>query len=500
LVAEHEVLAIGATGLPAQPAAAQDPTTAATGGVGWIGPREDAFRDRFRQLLLAVPTRDLPAGWQLAADLGQPAAPLLWDMVRAEKSNAARRLTVATAAIAAGGTNEDERVFAWLDNQKAMLEERVLAAMLMALGPRRQRAPSDYWSRCFGPDRTVEQILNIAARLASVRFPETAATAPSVLDDDPGVAAATAYAGLPIGAPLATRLWNLGDPPRHAELFWRGTMLAAAREAREGAPPGEVMLQRARRLSALAGQQHAAVRASAALLRMRANDQHTEGPRPEWRMLEIAAGSTQSARSLQGWLGPVPQPRDDEPQRLAVAYVLSRDPVEVVGDRSLWGTDARIRRHVAVALAWNLLGNSPAQPIDVDVPSLPEWGLVRWAAGGTLDDPTQIEDPQLQIAARVAAAGRMPREVMRGVLEEVMWKWGSHPGLGAWELERQLIRDLLLVGSNIGGGKYQPHVRPEQRYRAAGIGPDAVFFEIAVAWFDFSAQPRGAPPAEYRLR
>jgi hypothetical protein len=94
----------------------------------------------------------------------------------------------------------------------------------------------------------------------------------------------------------------------------------------------------------------------------------------------------------------------------------------------------------------------------------------------------------------------MPREVMRGVLEEVMWKWGSHPGLGAWELERQLIRDLLLVGSNIGGGKYQPHVRPEQRYRAAGIGPDAVFFEIAVAWFDFSAQPRGAPPAEYRLR
>jgi len=72
--------------------------------------------------------------------------------------------------------------------------------------------------------------------------------------------------------------------------------------------------------------------------------------------------------------------------------------------------------------------------------------------------------------------------------------------LAAWEQERLLLRDLLLVGSNLGGGKYLGHVRPEQRYRPTGIGPDDVFFDVAVPLFEFLAHPRSPMPPEHRLR
>lgn len=104
------------------------------------------------------------------------------------------------------------------------------------------------------------------------------------------------------------------------------------------------------------------------------------------------------------------------------------------------------------------------------------------------------------MGARLAAAGRLPAAAARRLFEETLWRWGSHPGLGAWEQERLLLRDVLLVGSHPGGGKYVPQVRPELRYRPAGLGPDDVFYDVAVALFDFLATPRGPVPAEYQLR
>lgn len=449
---------------------------------------------------MAVPTRDLATGWALAADLGRPVVPLLWDMMLAEGSNTGRRLVMLAAALTAGGANEDERLFAWLDRQKPMLEERVLAAMLLAHGPRRARPMAEFWPRILGPSRSPEQILAIGARLAAVRFPGADTEVPSTLDDDPGVAAATAYAGGTLSAPLAQRLWNLRAPERHAELFWRGAMLFGARQLAEGGQVQEPLLGRARELMALPGEQYAAVRAAAALFRARARDFRSEGARPDWRLLQIATSDTGGARALHTWLGPLPQPLDEDPLRLAVAYVLSRSSADVVADRATWSSDARIGKHVAVALAWRLLGEPSPQPIDVQLAEVPEWNLVRWATGAAMDPQARIEDPHLRTAAEVAAMGRMPREVMRTALEDALWRWGSHPGLSAHEQERLLIRDLLLVGSHPGGSKYVPHVRTEQRYRPAGIGPDDTFFDITVALFDFLARPRGPVPAEHRLR
>jgi len=481
-------------------ALAQQPVAVDAGEVGWIRGRDDRFRARFEQLLLAVPTRDLPQGWQLAADIGRPAVPLLWEMLQEERSNVGRRLVLLAAAMLAGGTAEDERLFAWLDRQKSMPEERVFAAMWMAHGPRRSRPVPGFWSRCQGPDKSPEQVLRLAVRMAAAQFPDAAAGFSSSVDDDAGLAAAAAYAGLPIATSVAARLWNLRTPERHAELFWRGAMLGAARTAGGGQKPNGEWTQRGRELMALPGDQHAAVRAAAALFRLRAGDLRLEGARPDWRLLQVAVAETAGARLLRNWLGPVPQPRDEEPTRLAVSYVLSRDPSEVVADRVSWAAVPRIRQHVAVALAWRLLGDVAGPPIDVEVPGVPEWVLVRWASGVAIDREVLLDDVPLQVAVRLAAAGRLPRPAMRDALEGALWRWGSHPGLGLWEHERLLLRDLLLVGSNTGGGKYVPHVRREQRYRPTGIGPDDVFFDVAVALHDFLSRPRLPIPPEHRLR
>lgn len=381
-----------------------------------------------------------------------------------------------------------------------MLEERVLAAMLLANGPRRARPVASFWSRCQGPDKTPEQVLSLAVRLAAARFPGSDVGVAANVDDDVGLAAAAAFAGLPIARSVAARLWNLRTPERHAELFWRGVMLGAARSAGEGAQPDADLVQRARELMALPGDQYAAVRAAAALFRLRAGDLRPEGLRPDWRLLQVATAESAGARALRSWLGPVPQPRDEEPMRLSVSYVLSREPSEVIADRHQWAAVARIRRQVALALAWRLLAEPVGAPIDVDVAGLPEWAFVRWASGVAIDREVSLEDPALQTAARLMAVGRMPREALRAAVEDALWRWGSHPGLCQWDHERLLFRDLLLVGSNTGGGKYTPQVPPVQRYRTSGIGPDDDFFTVAVALHEFLRRPRLPIPPEHRLR
>lgn len=484
-------LAIGALALLAQPAAAQGGD-----GVGTIGARSAPFRDRFTQLLLAVPTRDLPTGWRLAADLGRPVAPLLWEMLRAEKSNIERRLVLLAAAMLAGGVGEDDRVFEWLRQPKPMLEERVLAAMLLALGPRRTRAVPDFWSACFGPDKTQEQLLTVAVRLAAARFPGVADGVATIVDDDPGLAAAAAFAGLPLSSQVTGRLWRQrgGD----AALFWRGALLGeAARLAAAGTAP--TLLDRAAELLGRPEDEFAAGRAAAMLLRARAGLLDPAGRRPDWRLLQVAVGAPGNVAALRRWLQPTPLAQDQRPARLAVAYALVQPVDEVVEARAVWGADARIRRQLALALALRLT-TEQGPPVTVDLPGVPEWSFVRWASGGSFDAATRCEDPRLDALAALVADGRASVPVVRDALEEALWRQGCHPGITAWEQERLLLRDLLLVGSKHGGGQYQPARRPDERYFPTGLDRNDETFRILVTLFDLLFEPRGPMPPEYRLR
>jgi hypothetical protein len=493
---------IGVLLVLAQSLLSQERPPGATGGVGALTSGDEAFRATFERLLLGGADRDLERGWQLAIDVGRPAAPLLWEMVQDKKSNVGRRLVVLAAAVLAGGPGEDDRLFAWLDSQTTMLEERVMVGFLLAMGPRRSRPMQEFWTRCLGPARATQPILGIAARLASARFPGAEVGAPQLsIEDEPGLAAAAAFAGLPVPNSLAVRMWNVRNAPdRHYDLFWRGALLGGLRGRNEDPQLQAGLLEHAREVMELQSDPYAPVRAAAALLRARANDVRPDGPRPDWRMLQLLASEVRSAERLKPWLSAVPPGlNDEEPQRLAVCYVLSREPQVILAERQQWAGDARIRSHVAIALAVRLLGEASPQVIDVPLPEVPEWFFVRWASGASVRPEATFEDQVLETLAGLAMQGRLPRSVAHTALEETLWRWQSHPGLGVFENERLLIRDLMLLGSRR-GGKYLPSRSAHKLYQPAGIDKDHEFFNVAVPLWDFLSRPRLPMPAEYRLR
>jgi hypothetical protein len=495
------IAAIGGLLLHAQLASAQDGQIAPAPGPGWAT-IDPGMRLQFHRLLIDVPTRDRSGGWQLAADLGRPAAPLLWDMLAAEKADVSNRVVLLAAALLAGGTHEDDRLFAWLAQQKPMLEERTIAAMGVALGPSRTRAAPQFWQRFLGGAKTTDPLLGVAVRLASVRFPDTGDGAPVLVadDGDPGVAAATAFAGLTVPPSLAARLWAQRDANPHAQLFWRGALLGAARRVGTTAVP-DGLLERARELMASSGDAMGPVRAAATWLLAVAGELQPVGAwRGDLPLLRVATGSRASAQRLQPWLTAQAQARDEEPERLAVAYALSRPPQVVLAERQQWSADPRIARHVAVALAWAVA--SPASgvaPVDDSMPGLPEWSFVRAASGGTVERGATCADARLQAALMLLAGGRLERAPLRALLEETLWRWGSHPQLAPWELERLLLRDLLLGGSRPGGNKYHVNVPEQRRYFPGGLDRNDEFFRIAVELYEFALRPRAPMPAEARL-
>ena len=79
-----------------------------------------------------------------------------------------------------------------------------------------------------------------------------------------------------------------------------------------------------------------------------------------------------------------------------------------------------------------------------------------------------------------------------------LWRWGSHPRVGVWRAERQLIRDLLLVGSR-SGARYQPERPPHLRYFATGLDRDDSFFDLASALYEFTRRPRTPVPLAHRI-
>lgn len=472
------------------------------GAVGQVtGAEKAGCRRRFQDLLVAVPTRDLDAGWRLARDLGRPVAPLLWEMVREEKSNTDRRLVLLAAAMLAGGPGEDERLFEWLAQPKPMLEERVLVAFLLAMGPRRTRPMPEFWSRLLGPARTPEQLLAIAARLASARFPDSAVDAPATQGQDPGLLAAAAYAGLSLSAPQLARMSRGED--RHAPLFWRGAMLGEAwRMAQLGEQPA--LVDRAVELLGLRERPGSEMLAAAMLLTARAGRLDPNGQRPDFELLRFAGGEPTSRAVLQRWLSPTPLARDEQPERLAVCYAWLAPVDDVVAAIPEWSAEPRVRRQIALAFAVRLCaGARPRGALPVELEGVPEWAFCVWAAGGSFAPAgaaTKFEDPYEAAVAELVAAGRCSRAACRDALEEVLWRQGNHPGLAAFTLERELVRDLLLSGSREGGGKFQPHVKSEHRYLPTGMDRGDPFFTTAVALYLFSMRPVAPIPAEYRLR
>ncbi len=485
----HLLSAIGIWLAAAQPAPAQ---VRGAGTVIAVPVPDRAFRTRFQELLLDSQVRDHGEGWRLARDVGRPVAPLLWDLHDRERSDVRRRLILLVAASLAGGVAEDERLLQALE--QGPVEEKVLGAMLLALGPRRPAGLGNPWQRLIGRQRGASVQLQVAAYLASSRFGGGQGL-PAPASADPGLVAAASLAGVP---GLDRGPWFGPAPGRHAELVWRGVFLARADAA--GIDP--VLVQRAQAIAALTPRELLAGRRAAALLLGQAGQWPSPAtvPRPPWELLEALTEPVAGARALREWLGPVPQPLDEDPRRLAVAYARSRPPAEVIADAERWLAVAPTRRLVVLALCIELLGAPvPAAPPAPTFPAdLPEAFWIAWALGQPAPRPPVGHDPLLEPAVDLAVDGRLSREAARRLLEEALWRSEAHPGFVRWQAQRDLVRDLLLTGSSP-GLRYLPSVPLQDRYLPDGLRADDPWFVLAVECFEFLSRPALPLPPELRL-
>ncbi len=463
----------------------------------WIDPGSRAYVRRFRELLLDASSRDLRAGWTLAKDLGRPVAPLLWRMFDSERSNVGRRLTLLVAAALAGGPAEDVRLLDLLDQPRPLLPERARVGLLGARGPERARPVERFVARATGPNREPEALLEVAVRLAAARVPEATERASTTMGDDVGLLAAAAFAGIPVQASARTRMWR-GDA-RHAGLFQRAELLRAARDVTL-VPASQELLEAAKGLLQDNDVRKGAER-SAAMLLLAASGELDGEERPlDLGLLKVAASPRVSREQLARWLQARPSARDPEPATLAVAYALLAPIEDVVATRSEWARDPKVGAHASLALAARLCGQPRQQAIDVSLDSVPEWSFAVWASGGAFAPRAPFTDARLQALAALVADGRAAREAVQEELELRLWAWGSHPGLQAHRLERELVRDLMLVGSLPGGGKYAPQVPEHMRYFPRGLDRDDGFFELGVQLYELLGAPSEPIPARYRLQ
>lgn len=458
-------------------------------------------RARFSELLLEAPTRDLRAGWELARELGPVVAPSLFGLASDEKSNMKRRMSAFCAAVMASDPHGEDRVLAALDD-KSPMQDRLCASFLLALGPSRERAPSDFWARSLGRNRQEpEPVLLVAALLAGSRFPGVGASCPQSLlrVDNPGVLAAAVLCGAPAPDPLL-QPYLQKRAPTHANLVQRAWLLRAVLQRDAVAATPEIA-ERAREWMQSPGEANATLREAAALALGASGSVRVDGQnRPDWRMLQLFAFDAKACEALASWIPAQPQPLDEPAwPRLAVAYALGRPVERVVAERSSWAAVPAVRRHVAIALAMRLCREPRPKPVAVALPEVAEWAFVRWASGEPFPDTPSFVEPSLRQAAAMATEDRLPRESAARLFEDTLWRWGSHPGIGLRDVQRDLVRDLMLSGS-LPGNRYAIGLPDHLRYLPAGLGNENDFFGIAVEAWELLRSPALPIPPECRLR
>lgn len=471
------LVAIGPWVLLPQPGRCQAGAADANGR--WLAAaRDGALRTRCEDALAASDRESL---WRLARAGGPGVSAPLWRLLgEAGKDEARWRLLV--AIVAAGGAAEDSELLRWASAQGRSARDRAFVALLLALGPRRLGGAA---SEAFDALRGPSDFAVITAACAAARFPRDNAFE-GVATNDSSVAAALAFAG-------ASQAARATPPPRgdrRESLWWRGVFL---RSAAQGA--SALVRERAMALRAGGGPDAAPLRAAAWRCAAIAGDVTSEGERPEPSVLEALAADARTLARFRGWFDGAVGPRNDVPERLAVAHVLAAAPADAVAAAVSWRGNDAVEAHVALALAWRIaVGEvSDAQGVGDGV-----WAPVAVARRQTVAFDAITDEP-LRAALTLRAAGRLDDPAFAAALEAACWRRGSHPSLAVWRLERTFVRDLVLAGSQAGAGKYQPHVPPEQRNQPEGIGATDPWFEAAVAAYEF-LEPATLPlPIDARL-
>lgn len=462
--------------------------------------RTEPFREEFEERLHESQPSTWHEGWQLAEDLGASAAGLLFDMWEEEASKLERRLLFQGAhSLAAGPGGEP----AYGPNLRSLKDrEKVMALLILASGPARTRA-IDGLARL--TDRGEEILVRVAAYLALARQGIEPPPLPRTDRDDSGLLAAALYAGLSVPE-RELRAWFRDDDrdrPEFWHLVWRGFLLAEPQPDRDRdrrlERADDIVREPAR--SSNRGSREVRRAATLCLARLGEPDSVLNSlPDPDVdTVLLLATYPRMRERlSFEAVSGGLIDPH--QRRRLAVLYALHESPDSVLAAADEWTADTVIRGPICLAVSINLLGRETAAVVPDSVTALPEGAWVQWAAGEEPRSPTATGpgaaiDELLARALPLALAGQLPADTAALLLEEALWRSGSHPGLARVEAHMALLQDLLLSGST--------HVSAalgiDAQYLPAGISRTDYFFEVAYQFLQFVAVPRTIPDS-LRLR
>lgn len=439
------------------------------------------------------PTR-WQGGFALVETLGAVALPVVTEVLSQNDPNVRTQLLRLAALAAIGGRDADAELLATFARRDVGPRERFLAAFVLACGP-----------VCAGPapelDRALarsgqEPILEAALLLACWRFPGTADPAHQERlfeSKEPALAAAARLLRPPTAfreerrehAALVQRAEFLGSPPRALT----GDDIARLTSLLSGTDPAEQPL-----------------RLAAASWLSQAPDPHTA--RSQLQSIRLEPESLAILALAPAWreeLGPQLRPPTEQIDpiwrgRVALAFVLGASPTEIASAR--FGRD-----HGVQAVAWLGVALRLAHSNQRDVPDwcagLPdhparEWLFVacgrapRARAGG-------IGVPALDLLLGAYDDARLraiERTTILDLTEDALLQLGAHPSCARRQLELELLRDLLIAGSNRVAPLLGLPEDKRERYLPRGLPPTDTAFEVAYELWRFLSTrvppPRGA--------
>ena len=485
-------LSIGALPLRAQrPTQPSDPVGLPTEQQRFVAAMLEAFepghRDRWQ------------GGFELADRLGAVAVPPLRHLLVAEAADFRVRLLILAAIGAAGGQDADTELLAALTRRGAGDRERFLAGVVLAAGPNRSRAAPEFEPLL---RQRLAPIVEAAALLALHRFSGGAAVPDRAYESkEPAVAA-------------AARLVRPRPPLReerreHAQLVQRAEFLGDA--------PRAFNPTDARRLSELFARSDPASRplrlAAAMWLATVADPRAWVGREvtlpAEAEVLAVLSSSFgwREELSKRNLLQPPADRVDPEWRaRVALAFVLGANPAEFERVRQRWARDPGVAAVASLGVAWRLSheGVREVPAWVVHLPDHPAREWIRVACGrAPRSRERRIGVPQLDLLLGNFDDERLVALESTRVLElteDALATLRAHFGAIRRDLELDLIRDLLIAGSNHAAAVLGIPEDPRVRYRPGGIPPGDEVFEIAFEYWTFVKERARRPRPSTRLR
>ena len=493
-------LVIGILLLGPKRGAAQEKTSAA---IVAVSKNDPAFGKRLNNLF-KINAPDWAEGFELALGMGESVVPPLAHKLITEKNQERRLLWIAAYGLAA---RAPQKFYASLRLKGA---ERSLAMFALAIGPIQADGETSV-RRMLAANADAAEV--IATCLALARFEDRTQGVPKKLlaSQDPGELGSALYVN-PSMSPqeIKGRLAGMRAKSAHVDLVWRGYYLATARTvAEERALPG-------RREAALAALASAAskTRKAAALLLARGGAGHKlteeviQGLDDETAVILALSPAMRPQLRTAGRLPPEPSPtqsRDEIRRRQVVLFACSAPLPALHRAIAKWPkTCSDLMDEICLALAFRISKN--ARDRKALAGTLDKLGRADGGSGAFTEAGLWLRLAQhlalpanvsrtagLSRPLRLAFRGALSDTVRANVVERILWKRGSHPGLSGLELHRAFVFDLLLAHAEAAGGQPEPYVPKGM----LATGND--FLQVVNRLFKFVSTREPWALREYRL-